>query len=343
MGLWSRVRGRHLDGTIVLASGKTFDPKRRRSDGVLGAEEVEYCRREGIPLGYDCLQIGLVTLACEDDLVDVPFVQSNPAAAAADVEGEVCILKSRFLGEVERLLGAAQGTAPASIQLERTLMNAADHAADGLAARFDLVSVDRGRTVLRIEAAKAMARFSGASPGVRQDDIHSRLAFRKWRLSDAGRYAHLLGNPNVWRHLPGECPVPFTADVARRLIEASWIESRHEVNAIEMDGHPIGQVLLRFDTPFAAMKTAEPAYWLGEEYWGRGWMRRILEVCTYRWFEKYSLDLLYLWIDADNHGSVRAAEHAGYRRYTTKDEAEVHRALQKTGHLRYVRYRADVL
>ena len=128
------------------------------------------------------------------------------------------------------------------------------------------------------------------------------LSFRKWQLSDAGRYVQLLGNPNVWKYLFGECPTPFTEQTARELIEVSWLESYNEVLAIEMDGQPVGQCRLRFDKPFAGVRAAEADYWLGEEYWGKGWMSRILGVYTHRGFEQHPLDLIYLWIMAENHG-----------------------------------------
>jgi RimJ/RimL family protein N-acetyltransferase len=176
-----------------------------------------------------------------------------------------------------------------------------------------------------------------------EKDILPGLSFRKWQLSDASRYAQLLGNPNVWRFLYGERPNPFTEQTARELIEVSWLESYNEVLAVEMEGQPVGQCRLRFDKPLAGVRAAEADYWLGEEYWGRGWMSKILGVYTRRAFEQHPLDLIYLWIMAENQGSLRVAERAGYRRDAIKNQDEVFRALKKPGSLRYVLHRGDFL
>ena len=330
---------------IILPSGKMFDVQRLRSDGVLGREEIEYCRSAGIPIGYDCLQCGWVALTCEDDLLDsLPSGDSSSAVfPTADLEREVKIVKSSFTDKARRILGEVESGSCSSADGEKKLWDAADRAADQLAAQFDIVSVDRGRTVLRVAAATAVARIRGPILSSPKTDIQPKLSFRKWQLSDANRYVQLLGNTNVWKYLFGECPAPFTEQTARELIEVSWLESYNEVLAIEMDGQPVGQCRLRFDKPFAGVRAAEADYWLGEEYWGKGWMSRILGVYTHRGFEQHPLDLIYLWIMAENHASVRVAERVGYRRDTSTGQDEVFKALKKPGALRYVLYRADIM
>jgi len=330
---------------IVLPSGTTFDPQRLRSDGVLGPEELEYCRSAGIPIGYDSLQCGWVTLACDDDLLhSLPSGGTSSAALpAADLEQDVAILKSGFPERTRRILSEAKSGSCPSAEAERQLRDAADRAADGLAAQFDIVSVDRGRTVLRAAAATAAARIRGPILSLPGNDVLPGLSFRKWQLSDAPRYAQLLGNPNVWKYLYGERPDPFTERTARELIEVSWLESYNEVLAIEMEGRPVGQCRLRFDKPLAGVRAAEADYWLGEEYWGKGWMSKILAVYTRRGFEQHPLDVIYLWIMAENQGSLRVAERVGYRRDTIHNQDEVFRALKKAGSHRYVLYRADIL
>lgn len=42
--------------------------RKPRSDGPLSAEELRFCREEGIEVGYDCLQIGWVCWNCENDM-----------------------------------------------------------------------------------------------------------------------------------------------------------------------------------------------------------------------------------------------------------------------------------
>ena len=49
---------------VVLPSGRRLNLNRPRSEGVLDAEELEYCRSNNTPLAYDCLQIGFPLAAC---------------------------------------------------------------------------------------------------------------------------------------------------------------------------------------------------------------------------------------------------------------------------------------
>jgi RimJ/RimL family protein N-acetyltransferase len=61
---------------VRLPSGHLFDPGRPRSDGVLNAEELDWCRREGVPLAYDPAQTGWISLLGEDDIdPDAPETQ----------------------------------------------------------------------------------------------------------------------------------------------------------------------------------------------------------------------------------------------------------------------------
>jgi [ribosomal protein S5]-alanine N-acetyltransferase len=336
-----------MDGSrrIILPSGKVFDLQRPRSDGILGLEELEYCRRADIPIGYDCMQCGWIALTGEDDLLEL-FTSDSikpEIPAAADLERAVMSLRSSFMDKIRIMLDEVDSGLCTSAVAEKKLWDAADNAADELAARFDLVAADRGRGVLRNECANALARIRGSIGGERTDSVQPRLSFRKWELSDAGRYVHLLGNPNVWKYLPETCPTPFTEQTARDLIQVSWLESHHEVLAVEIDGEPVGQCRLRFDKPCAGMHAAEADYWLGEEYWGKGWMSSVLRVFTKRGFEKHPLDLIYLWIFAENQASIRVAERVGYRRDTFKGQEDVFRALKKPGAVRYVYYRADMM
>src|SRR5688572_953812 len=52
---------------VLLPSGRVLDIQRSRWDGPLNGEELNYCQSHGIPLAYDCAQIGWVTEACRDD------------------------------------------------------------------------------------------------------------------------------------------------------------------------------------------------------------------------------------------------------------------------------------
>lgn len=54
--------------SVLLPSGQILDLTRPRSQGVLDAEALAYCRDRGIALAFDPVQIGSVIANCEDDL-----------------------------------------------------------------------------------------------------------------------------------------------------------------------------------------------------------------------------------------------------------------------------------
>jgi RimJ/RimL family protein N-acetyltransferase len=71
------------------------DRFRLRSEGVLTQPEIDWCRETGIPLGYDPIQIGWVTLDCEDDISwsSVPQAKLTPTHPGFNpkiVTGEYC-------------------------------------------------------------------------------------------------------------------------------------------------------------------------------------------------------------------------------------------------------------
>jgi len=79
-----------MEGTrlVTLPSGRTFDPGRPRSHGVLDREEFDYCLSAGIPLGYDPAQNGWVSMLGEDDFLDPRAVSRPQIAAAAGILAE---------------------------------------------------------------------------------------------------------------------------------------------------------------------------------------------------------------------------------------------------------------
>lgn len=213
------------------APDEFIDPDRSRWDGVLTPEQVAFCRQRGLPLAYDCAQIG--------------WVLATP----------------RVLAEV----GWARGR-------------------------------DRDPDV------------PAATTGPREE-----FAFRPWTQADLPVYTAILRNRNVWRFLPDPYPEPFTEETARGLMEIGSFEFLHEALAVVRDGRPIGQCLYRPDRTKTGLRTAEVAYWLGEEHWGKGYMSRILPLFTKRCFRVHHVDVLYAWIRDDHGASARVAERTGFR------------------------------
>jgi len=348
---------------VTLPSGRTFDLYRSRWDGVLDHEEFEYCRQHGIPIAYDCAQIGWVTQTFRDESIELPSypVPTNRAAASMtmDLESRAIELRHQLAKEAGKLqIEVSQHRLSLDLALERLEFVAAT-AMKQLAKAFSLADCDLCHWGLK----SAMAEFLGTLRGplqLRPNGSDSKaFEFRPWAPDDAEIYTELLGNERVWQYLPEPFPSEFTTETARTLIEVGAFSFHHEAVAIEVerrnigknllrfdgpsDGvrRPIGQCLLRFDRPLAGVRASEVAYWLGEEHWGQGWMSRVLPEFTYRSFRRHSIDVIYAWIMEDNKASIRVAERAGYRREPFALESQIAESLRRPGFVRYATYRVD--
>jgi RimJ/RimL family protein N-acetyltransferase len=228
-------------------------------------------------------------------------------------------------------------------EAHQRLLRAAAEALHVFENEQGLSSSDSCHWTLQTAVADALGAMRGPSHETPSQSGSAVVTFRPWTIHDSAVYVELLGNPRVWEYMPEPFPSPFTEDTARALIDVAAIAFHHDAVAIEVDGRPIGQCVLRFDQQFAGVRAAEVAYWLGENYWGQGWMTRVLPIFTAHSFRRHQVDVIYAWIRTDNEASIRAAQRAGYQRDTYPDEARLAESLRRPGFVRYATYRADWL
>jgi len=332
-------------GWVKLPGGRMLNLRRSRWDGVLDREEFEYCRQSRVPLGYDCAQIGWVTMASAGER-DGPGEKGRVAGSEASVtpsgpEHTADELRTSVAAEAERLLTKVR-EGHGSLEQARSELSA--FAATGLKAfaeKYGLSKADLCHWSVQSVVARSVGGVRGPLHGPPLRSDVTAFSFRPWTSRDAASYQALLGNPKVWEHLPEPFPSPFTEETARALIDVGSIGFHHETLAVETAGRAIGQCLLRFDQPFARSRASEVAYWLGERFWGQGLMSRILPVFTYRSFCVHDVDVIYAWIRNDNVASIRVAERAGYQRDEFPLETQLADSRRRSGFLRYVTYRAD--
>ena len=321
--------------TVLLPSGRSLDLERSRWEGPLDAEELAYCRGHGIPLAYDCAQVGWVTAACRDDdsIAGAAGAQLfEPPAEVVDAERACASVRLR----AHRLADAGTWTleerAAAQVELIDTVNDAVREFANahGLPASNSLHW-----------ALSAIVRHELTSPDHRDNVDLGEFGFRRWTLDDVPVYRRMLANPRLWEFMPEGMPSSLTEAEARTLVELSYVEGRQEALAVLRDGRPVGQCMLRFDEPFARIHAAEVSYWLDEEHWGQGWMHRILPAFLVRAMRSHPIDVVYAWIQADHAASRRVAESSGFSRDTFLYEAEWADATRRPGFVRYATYRSE--
>lgn len=348
---------------VILPSGRPFDLLRPRSHGVLDAEERAYCARANIPTGYDPAQLGWICLLGDDDIGDrrpPPALPPSVSAAPLDLRVRIAQLRERFATIARPIVEQLKVELIAPADAEARLSAGIESVLDDLRSIDDVVTLEKCYTVLRWEAARALAPFR-ASGGLGRDgrDGHgldpalaSRFTFRPWELTDAAIYHRHLDNPKMWAFVPEEYPSPFTEETARALIEASRVAEHHEVMAVELDGQPVGQVRLLFDDSYPGLNAAEVSYWIAEDYWGQSLGTKILRLFTDRGFRSVRsiqdvssvrerpLDLIYAWIRTEHAASIKTAERAGYEPDPFPRLSSFAAEMRRAGCRRWIRFRS---
>ena len=319
--------------------GNTLDLHRARSEGVLNCEELVYCREHKIPIGYDCVQIGWVPLSCEDDITETYQILAKIAttATSTDLTSVIEKLRQRAGYELAPLVEALNSHFVSIAAAHAKAASVVTTLMKEFKFSDNVKILDRCHCVLQNEVAKQLTHMQSLS------STGERFSYRQWRNEDAPKYCQILGNARIWDHLPEEFPTPFTEDLAGELIELANFGDHHEVLAVEYNEEIIGQVRLMFNNDYPEVYSAEIAYLLGEEYWGRGLMPNILCDFTQQSFQKHPLDFIYAWIEANHKASIKCAERAGYRRDSFNREEELAKLSGRPGFLRYICYRPKLV
>lgn len=136
------------------------------------------------------------------------------------------------------------------------------------------------------------------------------IAFRPWTDADLPIYRAMMGDPQMWRHMPEAAPDALTDEVLLTLIALSAEAPHHRVDAIVQDGVPAGQVRLEFSPDG---RSAELSYWLGPAARGKGLGRRAVR----QWLARTLPDLpairtLVARVHPENAGSARLLATCGF-------------------------------
>lgn len=139
------------------------------------------------------------------------------------------------------------------------------------------------------------------------------FTLRSWRRRDAEAVAAVADNPHIAANLRNAFPSPYT------LADAEWYvndciargEERQLTRAIMIEGRAAGSigVFVRDDV---YEKSAELGYWLAEEHWGRGVMTEAVRQICREAFDRFDILRIFAEPFADNLGSRRVLEKAGF-------------------------------
>lgn len=107
-------------------------------------------------------------------------------------------------------------------------------------------------------------------------------AIRKIRRDDANQLMHCANNRRIWLNLRDYFPHPYTLEDAHSFIEMCASHPLNKVFAITLSDKFIGIVGIH---PMSDIyrHTAEIGYWLGEDFWGKGFTSFAVD-----WMIKYT-------------------------------------------------------
>lgn len=105
------------------------------------------------------------------------------------------------------------------------------------------------------------------------------IVLRPWETGDAASLVTYGNNRRVWRNLRDVFPHPYTEADAE-----AWIAMNDPFRdnfAIAKEGECIGSAGL-LPKEDADCKTVEMGYWIGEPFWGQGYVTEVVELlCAY--------------------------------------------------------------
>jgi len=134
---------------------------------------------------------------------------------------------------------------------------------------------------------------------------------RPWHILDADALARYANNYNIWISMRDGFPNPYTLDDANSFLEIASRQNPVTFCAIATQQEAIGGIGITINKDVHRL-TAELGYWLAEPYWSRGIMTEAVVKFTDYAFECFGLVRIYAEPYANNEGSFRVLEKAGF-------------------------------
>ena len=139
-------------------------------------------------------------------------------------------------------------------------------------------------------------------------------SIRKWNIKDAADLAEMLNNKKILDNLRDGLPYPYTVKDAEEYITAmlSADQEKTFAFAITLEDRVIGSIGV-FRCENIHFRTAEMGYYIGEPYWGKGFMTSaVKQTCQYV-FEHTDIIRIFAEPFSENAASCRVLEKSGFQ------------------------------
>jgi [ribosomal protein S5]-alanine N-acetyltransferase len=151
------------------------------------------------------------------------------------------------------------------------------------------------------------------------------FSLRRWRQGDESSLSKHADDYDIWINVTDRFPNPYTVADAQEWILASTKNEQLRDFAIVVNDEAVGGIgFLPQKDVFR--RSAEIGYWLGKQYWGRGFMTQAVTAVTEYAFKNVDLCRIYAGVFAWNPASAKVLEKCGY-----EFEGRLRNAITKDG------------
>jgi ribosomal-protein-alanine N-acetyltransferase len=137
------------------------------------------------------------------------------------------------------------------------------------------------------------------------------ITLRPWHINDLENLVALANNPNIARNLTDQFPSPYTKENGLKFIEFASSNEPLRIFAIDLDGESIGGIGLHPQSDIER-KNAELGYWLGEPFWGKGIISKVVPQIVEYGFAHLDLHRIFARPFGRNIASQKVLEKAGF-------------------------------
>lgn len=139
------------------------------------------------------------------------------------------------------------------------------------------------------------------------------IKLREWKIEDKSELAKNLNNMHILNNLRDGLPYPYLEDDAEDFIRAMLSADKDKTFAfaITLNDKVIGSIGV-FRQENIHYRTAEMGYYIGEKYWGNGYMTEAVKLACEFVFENTDIIRIFAEPFSHNIASCRVLEKAGF-------------------------------
>lgn len=142
--------------------------------------------------------------------------------------------------------------------------------------------------------------------------IFEGIVLRPWSIKDAAQLAIIANNNNIACNLRDGFPFPYSLQDARNWLNMILAENNPpRFFAVISNGKLAGSIGIVSKSDIYR-KNVEIGYFLSEEFWGKGIATKAIKAATSYAFKDFDIVRVYAEPFADNPGSRKALEKAGF-------------------------------